>query len=99
MSPPGNPGGLVFGVYLSVIVTLPILPVHLLLARSYSSDTASSRGASVLREFSRMPATLLLLLAGFMFSRLEDIPLSDTFYFTFITGLSLGYGDITPKSG
>lgn len=42
---------------------------------------------------------LLLLLGAFLVSRFEDIPLTDAIYFAFITGLSIGYGDITPKTG
>ncbi len=40
-----------------------------------------------------------LLLGGVAFSYLEGIPISDAIYFAFITGLSIGYGDITPKTG
>jgi len=42
---------------------------------------------------------LMLLLAGFLFSWFEDIRLTHAIYFTFITGLSIGYGDITPETG
>ncbi len=42
---------------------------------------------------------LLLLLGGFLVSYVEDIPLAEAIYFAFITGLSIGYGDITPKTG
>ena len=41
---------------------------------------------------------LLLVLGGVMISYLENIPLDEALYFTFITGLSIGYGDITPKT-
>ena len=41
---------------------------------------------------------LLLLLGGFVISRVENIKLLDGFYFAFITGLSIGYGDITPQT-
>ncbi len=42
---------------------------------------------------------LLLLLGGFLVSHFEGIPLAQAIYFAFITGLSIGYGDITPKTG
>lgn len=42
---------------------------------------------------------LLLLLGGISVSLLEEIPLGEAIYFAFITGLSIGYGDITPKTG
>ena len=42
---------------------------------------------------------VLLSLGGVTFSYLEDIPLGRAIYFAFITGLSIGYGDITPKTG
>ena len=33
-----------------------------------------------------------------MIWRVEDIPLGDAIYFAFITGLSIGYGDISPAT-
>ncbi|TWU37461.1 potassium channel family protein [Novipirellula artificiosorum] len=42
---------------------------------------------------------MLLVLGGVAISYLEDIPLDRAIYFAFITGLSIGYGDITPKTG
>jgi hypothetical protein len=41
---------------------------------------------------------MLIAFGGVVFSRLEDVRLGDAIYFAFITGLSIGYGDITPKS-
>jgi voltage-gated potassium channel len=41
----------------------------------------------------------LLVLGGVTISQLEDIQLGDAIYFAFITGLSIGYGDITPETG
>jgi voltage-gated potassium channel len=41
---------------------------------------------------------LMIALAGFAFSKAEDIKLGDAIYFAFITALSVGYGDITPQT-
>jgi hypothetical protein len=41
---------------------------------------------------------MLIAFGGVVFSRLEDLRLGDAIYFAFITGLSIGYGDIIPKS-
>ncbi|GAG48711.1 unnamed protein product [marine sediment metagenome] len=40
----------------------------------------------------------LILLGGLAISRLEEIGLGDAIYFAFITGMSVGYGDITPET-
>ena len=42
---------------------------------------------------------LLLVLGAVVISYFEKMPLDDALYFTFITGMSIGYGDITPKTG
>ena len=42
---------------------------------------------------------LLLLAGGFLISRVENLKIADGFYFAFITGMSIGYGDITPQTG
>ena len=41
---------------------------------------------------------VLILLGGFAISRLERIELGDAIYFAFITGVTIGYGDITPET-
>ena len=41
----------------------------------------------------------LLVLGGVTISYVEKIPLGRAIYFALITGLSIGYGDITPKTG
>lgn len=41
----------------------------------------------------------MLALGGVMFSYLENIPLDQAIYFAFITGLSIGYGDVVPQTG
>ena len=40
----------------------------------------------------------LMMIGGFVISELEGIQLGDALYFAFITGLSVGYGDITPNT-
>jgi hypothetical protein len=44
--------------------------------------------------------TLLVLniLGGFLFSRVEGIGLFDSLYWAFVTGRTIGYGDITPHT-
>jgi hypothetical protein len=42
---------------------------------------------------------LLIVLGGVTISQVEDIPLGEAVYFAFITGLSIGYGDISPSTG
>jgi voltage-gated potassium channel len=39
---------------------------------------------------------VLIVLGGVAISRIERIELGDAIYFAFITGLSIGYGDIAP---
>ena len=43
---------------------------------------------------------LLLLLVGdgLLISFLEELPLTDGLYFAFITGLTIGYGDLVPHT-
>ena len=41
---------------------------------------------------------LLIVVAGVAFSKAESIRLSDGVYFAFITALSVGYGDISPRT-
>jgi voltage-gated potassium channel len=41
---------------------------------------------------------VLLFLGGFTISRVENLGVGDGIYFAFITGLSIGYGDITPAT-
>jgi hypothetical protein len=41
---------------------------------------------------------LLLVLGGVTISQVENIRIGDAIYFAFITGLSIGYGDISPET-
>lgn len=41
---------------------------------------------------------VLILAGGVAISRIEGIELGKAIYFAFITGLSIGYGDITPET-
>jgi len=42
---------------------------------------------------------VLMPLVGLLVARLEGWPLADGLYFAFVTGLTVGYGDLVPKSG
>ena len=41
---------------------------------------------------------MLVFLGGFTISRVENLGLGEGIYFAFITGLSIGYGDISPTT-
>ena len=41
---------------------------------------------------------LLIVIGGLTISYVEKIAVGESVYFAFITGLSIGYGDITPKT-
>jgi hypothetical protein len=41
---------------------------------------------------------LLILLGGLALSHLENLPPGDAIYFAFVTGMTIGYGDISPKT-
>ena len=41
---------------------------------------------------------LSMVLGGCAIAKVEGIKLGDALYFAFITGLSIGYGDIAPKT-
>ena len=42
--------------------------------------------------------TLALCFCAILMTYVDNIPLADALYFTFITGLTIGYGDITPTT-
>jgi hypothetical protein len=42
---------------------------------------------------------VLMALVGLLVARVEGWPLGDGLYFAFVTGLTVGYGDLVPKSG
>ena len=42
---------------------------------------------------------VLMALIGLLVARVEGWPLGDGLYFAFVTGLTVGYGDLVPKSG
>ena len=41
---------------------------------------------------------VLIVLGGVAYFRVEDIDVGDAMYFAFVTGLTIGYGDITPET-
>ena len=70
-------------------------------------DRMFAEFASFVRHFAKYVAylrgvlltlILLLVLGGVVISRLEGIPLGDAIYFAFVTGLTIGYGDISPAT-
>jgi len=42
---------------------------------------------------------MIFISAAFAFHLLEDMPFWDALYLTFITGLTVGYGDLSPITG
>ena len=46
-----------------------------------------------------MSLFFILLVLAVITANVDNMPLSDAIYFTFITALTVGYGDITPSSG
>lgn len=59
--------------------------------------SASVRYASYVREVF-VALLLCLLLGAVLIWRFEDLSFGDSVYFTMITGLTIGYGDITPET-
>ena len=57
-----------------------------------------AKDASYVREV-LMGLVVAIVLGGIAISYVEGIALGEAIYFAFITGLSIGYGDITPKTG
>jgi len=41
---------------------------------------------------------VVVILGGLLISLVEGISLSDSVYFAFVTGFTIGYGDITPDT-
>ena len=58
---------------------------------------AFARNAMRIREVI-LTLLLMIVFGGVTISQVEDIGLGEAIYFAFITGLSIGYGDITPES-
>jgi hypothetical protein len=42
---------------------------------------------------------LVMVGPGLVIGRIEGWPIGDALYFTFVTGLTIGYGDLTPRHG
>lgn len=40
---------------------------------------------------------VVMICSGVVIGRIEDWRVGETLYFTFVTGLTIGYGDLTPK--
>jgi hypothetical protein len=43
--------------------------------------------------------TLLVILLGVVFAKCENLPIEQGVYFSMITSTTVGFGDITPKTG
>ena len=43
--------------------------------------------------------TILISLGGFLLAELEDLPIGTGLYFAWVTGTTVGYGDLVPTSG
>ena len=41
---------------------------------------------------------LIIIIGALLISSIEQLPLGESLYFSFITGLTIGYGDIAPGS-
>ena len=39
---------------------------------------------------------LIIVIGAFLIASIEQLPLGEAMYFSFITGLTIGYGDIAP---
>lgn len=53
--------------------------------------------ASYVREI-LLALVLLIVLGGVTISYCEGLTLGESMYFSFVTGLTIGYGDIAPKT-
>ena len=42
--------------------------------------------------------TVVIVIFGVLFARLDRVPLEDAIYFAFVTAFTVGFGDVTPKS-
>ena len=40
----------------------------------------------------------LIVFGGFVVQQVQDLPPGEGFYFAMVTGLTIGYGDITPET-
>lgn len=43
--------------------------------------------------------SLFIMIGGFLLAWLEDLPIGTGLYFAWVTGTTVGYGDLTPTSG
>jgi hypothetical protein len=58
--------------------------------------------AALLRQLSLLwpifsGVVLVMIASGIVIGRIEGWSLGEALYFTFVTGLTIGYGDLTPK--
>ncbi len=57
--------------------------------------------ATLLLELSGVLAALavVILIGGLLLARFDRLPMRDALYFAFITAMTVGFGDLAPRSG
>lgn len=69
-------------------------------ARVLRRQFAAGMRAGLLVVWPVVSALLLAMVGlGIVAGRFEGWPLGDSLYFSFVSGLTIGYGDLSPKTG